>query len=118
MIKEVKMYTVICDCCGKDACAGTDYASWNESSYVEEIAVEDGWLCDDEHHYCPECYEFDDEDNLVVKAAEPARTTTKEQSIIANVSGRSEQLCYITGCKNRGTHWVNDVTLLCDLHNK
>ena len=86
MIKEVKMYTVICDCCGKDACAGTDYASWNESSYVEEIAVEDGWLCDDEHHYCPECYEFDDEDNLVVKEAEPARTTTKEQSIIANVS--------------------------------
>ena len=32
------------------------------------------------------------------------------------VSGQSEQLCYIRGCKHKGTTWVNEVTLLCDKH--
>ena len=34
------------------------------------------------------------------------------------VSGKSEQLCYIRGCKHKGTTWVNEVTLLCDKHKQ
>lgn len=71
MIKEVAMYTIICDGCGKDVCEDTEHAGWNDKSYVEDIASEDNWIKFDDYggteHYCPKCYEYDDDNNLVIK---------------------------------------------------
>jgi hypothetical protein len=67
MIKEVKMYTVTCDICGKEAFAEGEYSCWNEPVFAEEMAEEDGWYCKDNVHYCPDCYTIDDDDNLIIK---------------------------------------------------
>lgn len=68
MIKEVKMYTVICDNCGKDALEGDEYSCWSEPFAASEIADEKGWHIDNTENlaYCPDCWEYDDDDNLVI----------------------------------------------------
>lgn len=35
MIKELKMYTVVCDNCGKDSNDGTDYSCWSDAEQAE-----------------------------------------------------------------------------------
>lgn len=67
MIKIVKMYTVICDGCGKDSNANSEYSCWSEADIAEELAAEDNWLKDGKAHYCPQCYHYDDNDNLILK---------------------------------------------------
>jgi hypothetical protein len=67
MIKEVTMYTILCDGCGKDVCDGTEYSAWNDTSYVVDSAIEDNWHVEDGNHYCPNCFEYDDDDNLIIK---------------------------------------------------
>ncbi len=66
MIKEVKMYTVICDNCGGDSNYDNEYSCYSEQGYAEECAFESGWIEHDGEHYCELCYEYDDEDNLVI----------------------------------------------------
>jgi hypothetical protein len=68
MIKEVKMFTVICDNCGKDANDGEDYSCWNDKSFAEDIAVEAGYLKEDDKHYCQDCFSYDEDDKLVIKS--------------------------------------------------
>lgn len=70
MIVEVKMFTVQCDNCEK-VYEGDDYAAWNDEGYAVECAENSGWYKDFESngpnkHYCPKCFAFDDEDNLVI----------------------------------------------------
>lgn len=67
MVKEVKMFTVICDSCGKDVCDGTDYSGWNDEQYIEEVAKEANWIKLEDIHYCDNCYELDDDDNIILK---------------------------------------------------
>jgi hypothetical protein len=67
MIKEVKMYTVICNNCGSDVCEDAEYSCWNEISFAENIAMEDDWIKEGDKHYCPDCFTYDDDDNLVIK---------------------------------------------------
>lgn len=69
MIKEVKMYTVICDNCGKDVNADAEYSAWSDTQFTEDMALEAGWHKEDDKHYCPDCFSFDDEDELVINAA-------------------------------------------------
>lgn len=69
MIKEIKMYTIICDGCGKNVCEGSEYAGWDDVDYVWDTADEENWIKDEDNpgtHYCPDCYEYDDDDNLVI----------------------------------------------------
>lgn len=67
MIKEVTMYTVICDNCGKDVCEGSGYACWDDKGYVKDIAIDSGWIKHEDKHYCSNCYEYDDNDELIIK---------------------------------------------------
>jgi hypothetical protein len=68
MIKEVKMYTIICDNCGKDLCDGTEYSCWNDEDYVKDSARESDWhITEDDKHYCDDCYSWGDEDELILK---------------------------------------------------
>jgi hypothetical protein len=68
MIKELKIYTVICDSCGKDSADGAEYAGWNDKDFSVDCAVDDDWVKhpDGIHHYCPNCYEYNDDDELVI----------------------------------------------------
>jgi hypothetical protein len=65
MIIPVQIYTVKCDKCGKEG-SDDEYLGWNCIQYVEECAIESGWHKDDDEHYCPNCYELDDEGEVVV----------------------------------------------------
>lgn len=65
MIKQLTMYTLICDNCGQDASEGEDYSCWSEPDWVIDGAEESGWYVEDKH-YCPDCFSWDDEDKLVI----------------------------------------------------
>ena len=67
MIKEIKMYTIICDGCGKDVNADSDFAAWTELEPSLDLANCDGWHIDDDNHYCSNCYEVDDNGFMIVK---------------------------------------------------
>lgn len=67
MLKEVTMYTIVCDSCGCDVNYDTDYSCWNDENYVDEIRQEAGWEKVDDKHYCTDCFEYDDNDELTIK---------------------------------------------------
>lgn len=67
MIKEVTMYTVVCDRCGKDACADSESSCWSEPAFVREMAC-DGWEEVGSKDYCPDCVMWnEDESELIPK---------------------------------------------------
>jgi hypothetical protein len=76
MIKELIMYTVVCDNCGADANEDAEYSCWSDRGYAEESATESDWEKDGDKHYCPECFSWDDDDNLVIDAK---RTKLKDE---------------------------------------
>lgn len=67
MIKELKMYTVVCDNCGKDSNDGTDYSCWSDAEQAELMAEYSDWLIEDGKHYCKDCFSYDEENNLILK---------------------------------------------------
>ena len=66
MLKEVKMYTVVCDNCGKDVNKDAEYSAWNDKNYAVEVAMESDWIKENDKHYCPDCFTYDDDDNLLI----------------------------------------------------
>ena len=60
MIKPVTMYSVVCDRCGKTFEADGIIA-WTDICSVREQAMESEWVEIGDNHYCPDCYDFDDE---------------------------------------------------------
>lgn len=59
MIKAVTMYSVVCDRCGR--ILEDDCISWTDKQSARSYALESGWIEISDKHYCPDCYEFDDE---------------------------------------------------------
>jgi hypothetical protein len=76
MIKEVIMYTILCDGCGKDVNSGTEYSCWNDTDINEDMAADSGWMKEGDKHYCENCFYYDDEDNLVIKTEKPFNHAT------------------------------------------
>lgn len=60
MIKPVTMYSVVCDRCGKAFEADGNIA-WTDKPSARFYALESKWAEIGNKHYCPDCYEFDDE---------------------------------------------------------
>ena len=60
MIKTLTMYSVVCDRCGKifetDGCI-----SWTDKQSSIYYALASEWKEIGDNHYCPDCYEFNDE---------------------------------------------------------
>ena len=72
MYDKVECVTLSCDNCGeiyKDE-DGSGFSIWVAESDAKDAAESDGWymLDDDEKHYCPNCHDIDDEDNLIIKS--------------------------------------------------
>lgn len=66
MTQEVKMFTVVCDNCRKDCNEDTDYSCWNDENHAKEVAMNAGWINEDDNDYCPDCYSYDDDNNLII----------------------------------------------------
>jgi len=68
MLKEVKMFTMVCDSCGKDVNEDTEYSAWNDVNYLEELAYDIDWRKMGDKHYCIKCYEYDDDFEVIIKS--------------------------------------------------
>lgn len=68
-IFEAKCYGVECDIC-KDVYVNeySGLSVWVDDDSAIEEAQEDGWLIEDGKCYCPNCYEIDEEDKVVIKS--------------------------------------------------
>ena len=77
MIQETTMYTVVCDGCGKDSTADSEYSAWGCKMYAADVAMEANFINEGDEHYCPDCYSYDDEDNLVIKKNQGGEDETK-----------------------------------------
>ncbi len=78
MIKELTMYTVICDNCLVDSNEGSEHSCWSDESSAEYMAEENGWVKRDGKHYCGDCIVYDDNDEEVIN-------TSRTQNHIADV---------------------------------
>lgn len=68
MIKNLTIYTVICDNCGKDSTDECLYSGWSDADYAIEQAEDAGFeTIGHEKHYCPDCFYYDDNDELIIK---------------------------------------------------
>ena len=67
MLKEITMYTVVCDNCGKDCNEGSEYSCYGDSSGAIDVARDSGWHCEDDKDYCESCWSYDDDNEIVIK---------------------------------------------------
>lgn len=65
MIKEITMYTVVCDNCKSNSNENEEYSCWYDEDYALDCAIESGWHCEDNTHYCPNCFELDENDEVI-----------------------------------------------------
>ena len=65
-IEKMEMFTVICDNCKTSADEDTMYSCWNDESAAKDVAMEADYIYEDDNHYCPECYSYNNEDELVI----------------------------------------------------
>ena len=71
MIKEVKSYSLVCDNCGETYIGNcNDYSIWLDESTAMEYAIDEDWIKHEGKHYCPSCYEVDEDDNITIKESE------------------------------------------------
>jgi len=61
------MYTIFCDGCGADINEDGDYAGWSTIDPSLDTCDDEGWFIGESVHYCPNCHEYDDNDNLILK---------------------------------------------------
>ena len=65
-IEKIEMFTVICDNCKTSADDDTDYSCWNDEIAARDVAMEADYIYEDDKHYCPKCYEYNDEYELII----------------------------------------------------
>lgn len=69
--KEVIMHALVCDNCGQQGVEESEVAGWDDKDWALTEAAESGWLTIDgnnyDKHYCPKCYKYDENDNLIIK---------------------------------------------------
>ena len=63
MKQEVIMFTCVCDSCRKQW--GDEVVAFADFAHTWEHASEDNWIEHKGKHYCPACWCYDDNDNLI-----------------------------------------------------
>ena len=70
MKETIEMFTIKCNNCGKlfeDEYEG--YCAWVDAEGAWEEAQEYSWIREAQDvHYCPACYSYDSDDNLIIKS--------------------------------------------------
>lgn len=60
MTKEVTYYDIICDCCGKSLINESEMCFPDKDSALM-VAKQSEWMNKGGKHYCPDCYELDEQ---------------------------------------------------------
>ena len=57
-----------CDVCGQSYRDDyTGFSIWLDDNSADEALEDTGWYIDEGKHYCKDCHEIDDNDNLIIK---------------------------------------------------
>lgn len=68
MIESCEMYGCKCDGCVEQWDNGDCISYYADKELTEQGARDSEWyICDDGKTYCPECWSYDDDENLVFK---------------------------------------------------
>ena len=68
MIQEVIMYGAACDRCNeKWYDEHNSFVAMSDKSTLKDSMDSDEWYVDDEKCYCPKCYEYGDDDEVIIK---------------------------------------------------
>ena len=71
MFYELIVYGVKCNCCGSKL---EQEMHWTDKDVTNDDADNFGWHMPDglvsEKHYCPDCWELDDDDNVIIKSTD------------------------------------------------
>lgn len=73
------MYAAKCDNCGKEWVDEHNgwYAFTDIHSMADNVNNDDEWHNEGDKHYCPSCFSFDDEDNLIITPPTNVNNNTK-----------------------------------------
>lgn len=78
MIEKVECVTLSCDNCKKDFVEyHNGFSIFVDENSAYEEASNDDWFLDGEKCYCPDCYSFDDDENLIIKTLTLDENTEK-----------------------------------------
>lgn len=66
-IIESKVYILKCDGCGHIDGSGDEYQFWRDKESAEISAEYGNYIKQGNNHYCSDCLEYDDDDNLIIK---------------------------------------------------
>ncbi len=69
MIIKEYFYAIECDNCKKVAGSNEHDSAWlpDEDGAKDNAVNGEQWHEEGDKHYCPHCFSFDDEDNLIIK---------------------------------------------------
>ena len=73
---------IVCDSCGEHYVDGNGLCSYLgdiDGSMIEQEALSADWLSFGGKHYCPKCYELDDEDHYHTKDGKIWDADTEEE---------------------------------------
>lgn len=63
-------FAVKCDNCGTVHEDFNGISYWSDKEYALTNVEDADWLQNFKNHYCPDCYSFDDDDNLLINKTE------------------------------------------------
>ncbi|MBQ9532424.1 MAG: hypothetical protein IJR71_00455 [Prevotella sp.] len=63
MIRQKEFFNIECDHC--ESMLGEEW--WDDKEATESLLEECGWKKLGDRHYCEDCWEYDDDDNIVTK---------------------------------------------------
>ena len=58
---------ISCDNCDETYLADSGFSIFTDKSSANEMCGNDDWFIEDSKHYCPNCWDLDKEDNLIIK---------------------------------------------------
>lgn len=73
---------LLCDCCKAKFHDKNEFVSYiddADGSYIEKAALDSEWHKFGDKHYCPDCYELDDEDRYHTKDGKVWDAYTEEE---------------------------------------
>ena len=65
MIEQITMYRCVCDNCGHQW--GDDVIAYADPANTWDCAANEGWNKHEDKTYCPDCWSYDDNDNLIIR---------------------------------------------------
>lgn len=75
MIKKIEVFTIICDSCCHDVMNGLEHCGYNDIDFVELTASESGFEKIGDSHFCPDCFQYNEDFKFILTKSLQFRMT-------------------------------------------